>query len=144
MIARMTAVARAAAVVLATVVCTGVAVRPAMAQQAQAAAQPRLEGSWSGGGSVNLASGNTERARCRASFSRRSADSYFMNAVCATPSVRVSQTASLKRVSASQFSGTFFNSEYNVSGSISVTVRGDRLSAQLQGGGASASLSLGR
>jgi hypothetical protein len=108
------------------------------------AQSPSIEGSWSGGGVVTLATGDTERARCRASFSRSGANTFRMNAVCATPSVRVSQSASLQRTSANQLSGSFFNPEYNVSGRIRITVQGGKLSAQLSGDSGSASLSLTR
>ena len=108
-------------------------------------AEPRsLEGLWSGGGTVNLSSGATERARCRASFSRQSANTFGMSAVCATSSARVAQTARVQRVGANQFVGDFYNAEYGVSGRISITVSSNRLTASLSGGGASAHLSLSR
>lgn len=109
-----------------------------------AAQQASLEGSWSGGGTVTFPSGGSESARCRASFRKQSANTFSMNAVCATPSGRVAQTADVERISATKFSGEFFNSEYGISGSISITVRGNSMSASLNGGGASASLSLSK
>ncbi len=108
------------------------------------AQQVSLEGVWRGGGKMVLPSGDSERANCRASFRRASGNSFHMDAVCATPSVRVSQTAVLQRVSPTQFSGSFYNSEYNVAGNINLTMRGQRISAQLAGGGGSASFNLGR
>lgn len=114
-----------------------VATMPAAAQQSG------LEGSWRGGGRVVFPSGESERASCRASFNR-AGNTFRMSAVCATPSARVTQSAELQRVSATQYSGSFFNPEYNVSGDISIVVRGDRLSARLAGGGGSASFNLSR
>lgn len=111
---------------------------PAIAQQAS------LEGSWSGGGTVTFSTGNVESARCKASFRRRSGETFAMNAVCATPSGRVAQTAELNRVSNTRFSGEFHNSEYGITGNISITLRGNTLSASLDGGGASASFSLSK
>jgi hypothetical protein len=117
--------------------------QPAKSQPAKA--QPAsLEGSWSGGGRVILPSGDSERARCRASFRRQSANRFAMSAVCATPSVRVAQTAGVTRTSGNRFAGTFYNSEYGISGSIAITVNGDRLRASLTGGGGSAYFSLRR
>ena len=78
------------------------------------AEQVSLEGSWSGNGTVTFPSGGTEAARCRASFRRQSADRFAMNALCATPSGKVAQTAQLERVSGSRFSGEFQNSEYGI------------------------------
>ena len=103
-----------------------------------------LAGSWSGSGSVQLPSGNTEKARCRVSFSKAGGKSYGMNAVCASTSAKVSQTASLEQVGPNKYAGEFTNAEYGVSGSINVTVNGNSLSATLHGGGASAFFSLGR
>jgi len=103
-----------------------------------------LEGSWSGNGQVHLPSGNVESARCRASFHKHGGNGFRMNAVCATQSARVQQTAEVERVSASRFEGDFFNAEYNVSGSIVIHVRGSGLTASLRGGGGSAQFHLSR
>lgn len=110
----------------------------------EAAEPAHLEGSWSGGGKVQFPSGETESARCRANFRRHGGSSFAMNATCATPSVKVQQTATLQQTGPGRFSGEFFNAEYNVSGSIRITVNGRNLSASLHGGGASAHLSLSR
>ena len=110
----------------------------------QAAAPAGLAGSWSGGGWVSFASGNKEKARCHANYSRQSETSYTMSATCATASGKASQTATLHKVGANSFSGGFQNSEYNISGNIYVVVHGNSQSVRLSGGGASASLSLSR
>jgi len=83
-----------------------------------------LEGYWSGGGSVSFASGEKERARCRARFWRRTSNSYRLRAVCATPSIRAEQTATVRRVGSNRFAGSFYNREYDVSGTIHIRVRG--------------------
>jgi hypothetical protein len=103
-----------------------------------------LAGSWSGGGWVSFATGTKEKARCRASYSRVSADSYTLYATCATSSGKASQTATVYKVSASRYRGSFHNTEYNVSGVIRVVVHGKSQSVSLAGDGASASLSLSR
>ena len=108
-------------------------------------AQPAsLDGSWSGGGVVSFASGSTERARCRAHYSRRSNTTYVLSATCATASGRATQSASLHRVGGNSYQGTFYNSEYNISGTIHVVVRGNKQSVQLSSGAGSASLQLSR
>lgn len=103
-----------------------------------------LAGAWSGSGSVTLPSGATERARCKVSFSKQGGKSYGMNAVCASSSARVAQTASLEQVGSNKYAGSFTNPDYNVSGTISVTVNGGSLSASLHGGGGSAFFNLSR
>ena len=103
-----------------------------------------LAGSWSGSGTVVLPSGNTEKARCKVSFNKAGGKSYGMNAVCASSSTKVSQTASLEQVGPNRYTGDFTNSEYGVSGSITITVNGSNLSASLHGGGGSAFFNLSR
>jgi len=107
-------------------------------------AEPGLSGSWSGGGWVSLASGNRERARCRARYSRASSNSYRLRAVCATTSGKASQTATVYRLSRGRYRGTFYNTEFNITGTIRVVVRGRSQSVSLAGGGASASLRLSK
>ncbi len=103
-----------------------------------------LDGAWNGGGSVVFGSGGKENARCRVQYSRRSSTSYSANATCATASAKVSQTAVLRKVGENSYSGTFHNSEYNLSGTISVIVRGNAQSVQLSSSSASASLRLSK
>ncbi len=105
-------------------------------------AEPGLSGSWRGGGWVSLASGSRERARCRARYSRASSNSYRLRATCATPAGKASQTATVYRLSRGRYRGTFYNSDYNISGTIRVVVRGRSQSVSLAGGGAAASLRL--
>jgi hypothetical protein len=103
-----------------------------------------LAGSWSGGGWVSFSTGTKEKARCRANYARVSGDSYTLHATCATSSGKASQTATVYKVSASRYRGSFHNAEYNVSGTIRVVVHGSSQSVSLAGDGASASLSLSR
>ena len=103
-----------------------------------------LEGSWSGGGSVSMASGAREHARCRARYSRRSNEGYVVNAVCATPSIRAVQTASLHKIGDNRFRGTFYNREYGISGTIFVIVRGNTQSVRLTSEAGWANLQLSR
>jgi hypothetical protein len=113
-------------------------VTPPSAQQ-----QPSIGGNWSGGGTVTLSSGNVEKVRCRATFSP-SGNGASMSASCANATARVTQTAELTRVSATRYIGEFRNPEYNISGSIRITLSGNTLNAALSGGGGSASMSMNR
>lgn len=122
----------------ATLVLVGLAAsHPVNAQSAS------IDGTWSGGGLVELGPGQ-EQARCRATFTSRGRDSFHMSARCATQSYRVEQTAELHRVSATRFSGAFYNAEYDIRGQISLTVSGSTLRATLTAPGGSAHLSLAR
>jgi len=93
---------------------------------------------------VTFPSGDRERARCQATFRRAGGSNFGMRAVCATASARIAQSAQLYRTSANRFSGEFYNPEYAISGSITITVQGNRLSAALSGGGGSAHFNLSR
>jgi len=116
---------------LAIVICAAAVAASTHAKSQQAT----LDGTWNGGGTVILPSGDRERARCRATFKTRSANRVDMSAVCSTASTRVAQSGQLTRTSANQFSGDLHNPEYGVSGSIVITIRGSRLTASVSGGG---------
>jgi hypothetical protein len=103
-----------------------------------------LEGSWSGGGAVSFASGAKEQARCRARYSRAGKDSYTVNATCATASGRAAQTARVRRVGNNRYSGSFYNSEYSISGVIDIVVHGSSQTVRLITGSGSGVLNLSR
>jgi hypothetical protein len=103
-----------------------------------------LAGTWSGTGRVVLATGDTERARCRATIRKQTGRTFSISAVCATPSTRIAQTARVQQISTSGYEGRFFNREYDITGNIWITLRGNRLAATLTGGGATGTMSLGR
>lgn len=105
--------------------------------------QSLLAGAWSGGGTVTLRSGNVEKVRCRATFSQ-SGNGASMSASCANATARVTQTAELTRVSPTRYVGEFHNSEFNISGSIRITLSGNTLNASLSGGGGAASMTMNR
>lgn len=102
-----------------------------------------LAGSWRGGGTVKYSTGNKEKIRCRATF-RPAGSGYSMSANCASASGNVAQTASLKKSGANRWSGGFSNPQYGISGAISVTLAGSSISVSLNGGGASAFISMRR
>lgn len=109
-----------------------------------AAQSANLAGSWSGGGSVSFVSGQRERAQCRAQYSRSSGTSYTLRATCATASGRASQTATLRYIGGNSYQGNFYNSEYDVSGTINVAVGGNRQVVRLSSGARSATFELRR
>lgn len=124
-------------------IATIVAASLVLVAGAGAAVADTLSGSWSGAGSVAY-SQTTEKARCKANYARVSGTLYRMNASCATPSGRVDQTATLNRVGDNEYAGSFHNPQYNVSGSIHVTLRGDSQHVNLSGNGGNGSFSLKR
>ncbi len=117
----------------------------AMTFSAAPASAQSLAGSWAGGGTIVYPSGEQERARCRATFRHTGGGGLSMHAVCATASVRVTQSASLAQLTSSTYSGEFTNTEYNIQGSIRIRMHSaSRISASLNGGGGSAQFTLNR
>jgi hypothetical protein len=114
------------------------------AQVAKKVSVASLEGAWSGGGTISFATGGTEQARCRARFSRAGEHSYTVNATCATASGRAAQTATVRQVGSNRYSGSFYNSEYSISGVIEIIVHGSSQIVRLTGDGASGVLNLSR
>lgn len=90
-----------------------------------------LTGSWSGSGSVTFASGAREQARCKAQFSPSSASSYRVNGTCATQSGKVTQNSEVFKTTANRYRGNFHNPEFDISGTIAITVHGRSLTATL-------------
>lgn len=116
-----------------------------LGQTSVLAAAPSLEGTWSGGGSVAFAGGAKESARCRATFKKRGSDTYFVSARCASASGRVDQTATLTYVGGARFTGSFYNSDYNIDGTFTVTVSGSTQNIYITSpSGSSATLKLSR
>jgi hypothetical protein len=103
-----------------------------------------LSGNWRGSGWVSFSNGAKEKARCRASYKRYSADAYKVVATCATSSGKARQTATVYKVTSSRYRGSFHNSDYNVRGTIRVVLNGGSQQVSLKGDGASASLRLSR
>jgi hypothetical protein len=110
----------------------------------KAAVAAELSGSWSGSGTVTLANGAREKARCRASYSRAGGKTYAMSATCATASAKVSQTAILSQNTANRFGGTFYNPEFGVTGRIRIILSGKRQTVYLTGSAGHATFNMSR
>ena len=103
-----------------------------------------LEGTWSGAGSVRFPTGDIEKVRCKATFTKRGSASYSMTAICATASGRVQQTAVVAQTSPNRFIGNFENLEYGITGSLHITLKGRSMNAAFAGGGGSATVTMSR
>jgi hypothetical protein len=114
------------------------------AQVSKKSSVASLEGSWSGGGTVSFAAGGKEQARCRASFSRAGERSYTVNATCATASGKAAQTATVRQVGSNRYSGSFYNSEFSISGVIDIVVHGSSQTVRLMSDSGSGVLNLSR
>ena len=75
-----------------------------------------LEGTWSGGGSVTLDDGSSERIRCRATY-RVSGPTMAMSLTCASDAYKFNLAADVQ-AEGSAVSGSWSESSRNVSGSL--------------------------
>jgi hypothetical protein len=82
--------------------------------------------------------------RCRAHYSRAGSNSYTVNATCATASGRAAQTARVRKVGENSYSGSFYNSEYSISGVMHIVVHGTSQTVRLTGDSASGVINLSR
>lgn len=119
------------------------------APQAQARAGRRgsatlfdqLSGTWSGIGAAGATVGSAERIACRVDYTPSSPAHLHMTLRCASPSYRVEVDGELAR-DGDRIDGTLQEQSFGVSGSLSGTVRTDRLDAIVSGLGVSAMLSM--
>lgn len=103
-----------------------------------------LSGSWSGGGAVIFNTGSKEKAHCRAKFSKTGSTSYSMSATCATASGKVDQSAILRKTGGNSYAGSFRNPDYNVTGTIKITLNGNSQSVSMSSDAGTASISMSR
>lgn len=110
----------------------------------KAAVAGELIGSWSGTGTVTLASGAREKARCRASYISAGGRTYAMSATCATAAAKVTQTAIVSQNTKNRFGGTFYNPEFGVTGRIRIILSGARQTVYLSGSSGHATFNMHR
>lgn len=103
-----------------------------------------IEGTWTGGGYAELTDGQRERVRCRVRYTRVGANIFGVSAVCASPSVRVTQTGTVSRVAANRFAGDLYNPEYGVAGRVRIVVSGAKQTVRMTSAQGSGALSLSR
>jgi hypothetical protein len=101
-----------------------------------------LAGSWSGSGSVTLASGGVERIRCQATYEvAPSGENFQQNLRCRSDSYNFNLRSSVLR-SGDSVAGTWTETTRNVDGRISGRIGGNQIQATIQGPGFSANLAM--
>ena len=85
-----------------------------------------LSGAWSGGGTVKLTSGHVEKVRCRVKYSKSTGKTYLISATCSSTGGTFAQTGRVVQISGSRFRGRLYSDQYDVSGNVSISVRGKR------------------
>ncbi len=93
-----------------------------------------LQGSWNGGGTINMRDGSTERLRCRATYSvGGGGNSVSQNLNCASDSYNV-VISSNATANGNSLSGSWSETTRGVSGQLSGTVNAGNINAQVNGG----------
>lgn len=110
----------------------------------QSAVAQELAGTWSGGGTVRLPSGESERVRCRVSYSPLSSRVYAVAATCATQSTTIRQSGELLMVRPGRYIGDFYNPQFDIGGRIRVRVSGGRQTVTMMSSSGSGQLTLTR
>jgi hypothetical protein len=100
-----------------------------------------LQGNWSGGGTITLASGSHERLRCRAAYEAPGGKTLALRLRCAGDSYNFDLTANLTH-QGDTISGSWSETSRSLSGSISGRVSGGTIQAVASSAVFSANLTL--
>lgn len=109
-----------------------------------ALSDPLLQGSWSGSGYVKPTDGKRESVRCRVQYNPQGSAVVAVSATCASASVTIRQSGQLSMVSPNKYVGDFYNTEYDISGRIRVSVSGGSQTVSFTSSKASGSMSLSK
>jgi hypothetical protein len=108
------------------------------------AASETLKGTWSGGGYVQPKDGEREKVRCRVTYSPQGSSVVAVSATCASASMTIRQSGELSMVSPNRYVGDFYNSDYDISGRIRVSISGSSQTVTFSSGRGGGSLSLSK
>ncbi|WP_245257445.1 hypothetical protein [Methylocapsa acidiphila] len=101
-----------------------------------------LSGYWSGGGTVTLRNGSTERIRCKATYAVSSTGAALNQSLrCASDSYKLDISSNII-FQGGGISGTWSEANHNVSGTVSGRASSGEISAAVGGGAFTASLSV--
>lgn len=115
------------------VVLTSSAFIPVVATPSQGAnIFAALAGSWSGGGTVRLANGKSEKLQCHAYYKKKGESGLGIAIRCASPSNSIHMRSSLRK-GGSSISGTWEERTFNVNGSVSGQATSSSLRLSISG-----------
>lgn len=103
-----------------------------------------IDGTWSGGGYVQITDGKRERVRCRVTYSRQTDKVYAVKATCASPSNKIYQTGEVLMVGHNRYVGDFYNNQFDVSGRVRVSVSGSRQTVSFKSASGHGSMNLSK
>ena len=85
-----------------------------------------IVGSWSGGGSVKLTSGQVENVRCRIRYEQGSGRTVVLYVTCAHSNGTFQVSGRIVKLGNSNYSGRLYSEQYGTAGAVSISVRGNR------------------
>ena len=109
---------------------------------AQRTAFTGLGGAWSGGGTVSLSDGSTERIRCRANYSLGGGGTILKRPSVAQATATISISSAMSSFKAAAFQGTWNESSRNINGTLQGRASGDRITVFVEAAGFAANLIL--
>ena len=126
-----------------SLVSTSIVLASLMAAGSAEAASPfrAMAGSWAGGGTLSMQSGERERLRCRAAYDTDGGDQLRLNIRCASDSYNIDLSSDVA-YRGGAISGQWSEASHNASGTIAGRASGDRIEAEARGETFSAGLSL--
>lgn len=112
---------------------------PATASAASAAS---IAGSWSGRGTIRLASGQIEPVSCSVRYEKSTGRTYLLHARCSTTAGVFEQSGRVVQRSSSNYSGRLYSDEYAVSGDLNISLSGSSQTVRISSPKGSGSLKL--
>lgn len=103
-----------------------------------------INGTWSGNGYVQPSNGQRESVRCKVTYSQQTDKVFGVSAICASPSAKIRQTGEVLMVNENRYVGDFYNSEFDISGRVNVTISGSSQTVSFKSHSGHGSMSLNR
>ncbi len=85
-----------------------------------------IAGSWSGGGSVKLSSGQVEKVSCRIRYEQGSGRTFVLYVTCAHSNGTFQVSGRIVKLSNSRYSGRLYSEQYGTAGDVGISVSGNR------------------
>ena len=85
-----------------------------------------IVGSWSGGGSVKLMSGQVEKVRCRIRYEKGSGRTVVLYVKCSHSNGSFQVSGRIVKLSNSYYSGRLYSEQYGTAGDVRISLNGNR------------------
>ena len=107
-----------------------------------AASASLLEGTWSGAGYMQPASGKRAPVTCRVEYRQASEAVHIVTATCSAGPLTIVQTGKVRTVGSTNYVGNFSNASHEVAGSVRVTISGSAQKVVFKGAAGEGALAL--